>query len=144
MTARPKDVARRVARTTPVDAAGLEERAASLVTRSIRRDAKLFALELAIRAMDLTTLEGNESADTIVAMCAKAVRPDPGDASIPSVAAVCLYPRLVPVAVEQLSGTGVHLASVAGGSRAVSGRLRPAWPRSARSWTSARTRWTSS
>jgi deoxyribose-phosphate aldolase len=48
-------------------------------------------------------------------MCAKAVRPDPGDASIPSVAAVCLYPQLVPVAVGQLKGTGVHVASVAGG-----------------------------
>jgi deoxyribose-phosphate aldolase len=115
VTARPKDAACLVARTTRVDAVALEERAASLAKRSFKRDAKLFALELAVRAMDLTTLEGNESTDTIVAMCARAVRPDPGDASIPSVAAVCLYPRLVPVAVERLSGTGVHVASVAGG-----------------------------
>jgi deoxyribose-phosphate aldolase len=49
-----------------------------------------------------------------VALCSKAVRPDPVDPSIPSVAAVCLYPQLVPVASEQLRGTGVHVASVAG------------------------------
>jgi deoxyribose-phosphate aldolase len=115
VTTRPKDAARLVARTTRVDAVALEERAASLAKRSFRRDAKLFALELAIRAMDLTTLEGNESADTIVAMCARAVRPDPGEASTPSVAAVCLYPLLVRLAVDQLGGTGVHVASVAGG-----------------------------
>ena len=115
LTARPKDAARLVARTTRVDAVALEERAASLAKRSFKRDAKLFALELAIRAMDLTTLEGNESEDTIVAMCAKAVRSDPGDASIPSVAAVCLYPRLVPIALGLLRGTGVRVASVAGG-----------------------------
>ena len=64
--------------------------------------------------MDLTTLEGTDTVGKIVAMCAKAVRPDPLDPSIPSVAAVCLYPQLVPVAVEQLRGTGVHVASVAG------------------------------
>ena len=105
---------RLVARTATVDAVGLEERAASLAKRSIKRSSKLWALDLAIRCMDLTTLEGTDTAGKIVAMCAKAVRPDPLDASIPSVAAVCLYPQLVPVAAGQLRGTGVHVASVAG------------------------------
>jgi deoxyribose-phosphate aldolase len=108
------DAARLVARATAVDAIGLEARAAELAARSIKRSAKLWALDLAIRCMDLTTLEGADTVGKIVAMCAKAVRPDPGDASIPSVAAVCLYPQLVPVAAEQLKGTGVHVASVAG------------------------------
>ncbi|HEV8420778.1 MAG TPA: deoxyribose-phosphate aldolase [Actinomycetota bacterium] len=103
-----------VARTTAVDAVGLEERAASLGKRSIKRDAKLWALDLAIRSIDLTTLEGQDTPGKIVAMCAKAVRPDPTDPSIPSVAAVCLYPELVSVAAGQLKGTGVHVASVAG------------------------------
>ena len=103
-----------VARTAAVDAVGLEERAASLATRSIKRESKLWALDLAIRCMDLTTLEGSDTPGKVVAMCAKAVRPDPTDASIPSVAAVCIYPELVPVAVGQLQGTGVHVASVAG------------------------------
>ncbi len=109
------EAARIVARTASVDAVGLEARAAALATRSIKRGSKVQALELAIRCMDLTTLEGSDTAGKIVAMCAKAVRPDPSRPDGPSVGAVCLYPQLVPVAVEQLRGTGVAVASVAGG-----------------------------
>jgi deoxyribose-phosphate aldolase len=110
----PKDAARLVGRTIPVDAVGLEERAASLAKRSIKRQSKLWALDLAIRCMDLTTLEGVDTTGKVVALCAKAVRPNPVDESIPSVAAVCLYPQLVPVAVGQLKNTPVKVASVAG------------------------------
>jgi deoxyribose-phosphate aldolase len=110
-----REAVRMVARTATVDAVGAEERAASLAKRSIKKGSKLWALDLAIRCMDVTTLEGSDTAGKIVAMCAKAVRPDPGDSSIPSVAAVCLYPQLVPVAVHQLEGTAVKVASVAGG-----------------------------
>ncbi len=113
-TATAKDAGRLVSRVTAVDAVGLEERAAALAKRSIKRDAKLWALDLAIRCTDLTTLEGTDTAGKIVAMCAKAVRPDPIDPTIPSVAAVCLYPQLVPVAIGQLRNTGVKVASVAG------------------------------
>ena len=105
---------RLIARTVAVDAVGLEERAASLAKRSIKKSSKLWALDLAIRCMDLTTLEGTDTVGKIVALCSKAIRPDPVDPSVPSVAAVCLYPQLVPVAAEQLQGTGVHVASVAG------------------------------
>jgi len=108
------DAVAMVARASSVDAVGLEERAASLAKRSIKKDAKLWALDLAIRCMDLTTLEGADTPGKIVAMCAKAVRPDPTDHTIPPVAAVCLYPALVPVAAKELEGTGVHIASVAG------------------------------
>ncbi|HSL15743.1 MAG TPA: deoxyribose-phosphate aldolase [Actinomycetota bacterium] len=110
-----REVRRLIADTTAVDAVGLEERAGSLAKRSIKRDSKLWALDLAIRSIDLTTLEGSDTPGKIVALCAKAVRPNPLDDSIPSVAAVCLYPQLVPVAVGQLKGTGVNVASVAGG-----------------------------
>jgi deoxyribose-phosphate aldolase len=110
----PGEVASLVHRTTGVDAVGLEERATALGKRSIKRDAKLWALDLAIRCTDLTTLEGADTPGKVVAMCAKAVRPDPTDAAIPSVAAVCIYPELVPVAAGQLRGTGVQVASVAG------------------------------
>jgi len=109
------EAARIVARATAVDAVGLEGRATALSTRSIKREAKVWGLELAIRCMDLTTLEGTDTTGKIVAMCAKAVRPDPLRPEVPSVAAVCLYPQLVPVAVEHLRGTGVAVASVAGG-----------------------------
>ena len=109
------DAARIVARATAVDAVGLEGRAAALATRSIKREAKVWGLELAIRCMDLTTLEGTDTTGKIVALCSKAMRPDPSRTDVPSVAAVCLYPQLVPVAVEQLAGSGVAVASVAGG-----------------------------
>src|SRR5437867_2163498 len=103
-----------MARASVVDAVGLEERAASLAKRSIKRESKLWALDLAVRSTDLTTLEGADTPGKIVAVCAKAVRPDPTDPAIPSVAAVVIYPALVPVAAGQLKGTGVHVASVAG------------------------------
>ena len=109
-----------------VDAVGLEARAADLATRSIKKDAKLWALDLAIRCMDLTSLEGSDTVGKIVAMSAKAVRPDPGDASIPSVAAVCVYPWLVPTAVAATARTNVRVASVAG---AFPGGLGPLAPR---------------
>jgi deoxyribose-phosphate aldolase len=110
----PKDAPRLVSRVPAVDAVGLEERAASLGKRSIKRESKLWALDLAIRCMDLTTLEGVDTTGRVVSMCAKAVRPDPIDASIPSVAAVCVYPQLVPTALGELKGSSVRVASVAG------------------------------
>src|SRR6187549_2856284 len=86
-----------------VDQVGVEERAASLAKRSIKREAKLWALDLAIRMMDLTTLEGKDTTGKIRALCAKGMRPDPGDHSIPSVAAICIYPSLIPVAKHALA-----------------------------------------
>src|SRR5216117_2361174 len=103
----------RLPRLGSVDAVALEERAASLATRSIKREAKLFALDLAVRMMDLTTREGADTPGKVAALASKAVRPDPSDSSVPSVAALCVYPNLVPTAVERLHGSGVKVASVA-------------------------------
>ena len=99
---------------TPVDAVGLEERAAALGTRSIKTSSKLAALDLAIRCMDLTTLEGADTPGKVRAMCTKAMQPDPAMRGIPPVAAVCVYPELVAVAAGALAGSGVQVASVAG------------------------------
>ncbi|GAA1734768.1 deoxyribose-phosphate aldolase [Luedemannella helvata] len=96
-----------------VDQVGVEARAAMLGTRSIKTTAKAWAIDLAIRMVDLTTLEGADTPGKIRALCAKARRPDPADPSCPAVAAVCVYPALVPTAAEALRGSGVHLASVA-------------------------------
>lgn len=96
-----------------VDQVGAEERAGALAKRSIKKDSKLWALDLAVRCCDLTTLEGSDSAGKVRQLASKARRPDPADPSIPSVAALCIYPRLVPVAVEELSGSDVAVASVA-------------------------------
>jgi deoxyribose-phosphate aldolase len=96
-----------------VDQVGAEQRAAMLGTRSIKTTAKEWAIDLAIRMVDLTTLEGADTPGKVRALCAKARRPDPSDASCPSVAAVCVYPAMVAVAAAALDGAGVHLASVA-------------------------------
>jgi deoxyribose-phosphate aldolase len=96
-----------------VDQVGAEQRAAMLGTRSIKTTAKSWALDLAIRMVDLTTLEGADTPGKVRAVCAKARRPDPADPSCPPVAAVCLYPSLIADAAAELNGSGVHLASVA-------------------------------
>jgi deoxyribose-phosphate aldolase len=96
-----------------VDQVGAEQRAAMLGTRSIKTTAKAWAIDLAIRMVDLTTLEGADTPGKVRALSAKARRPDPADPSCPAVAAVCVYPAMVPVAAAALAGSGVHLASVA-------------------------------
>src|SRR5438132_13292103 len=103
----------RLPRIGSVDAVALEERAASLAKRSIKREAKVFALDLAIRMMDLTTLEGADTPGKVAALTSKGIRPDPSDPDIPSVAAICVYPNLVAYAVERTRGTGVKVAAVA-------------------------------
>ncbi len=96
-----------------VDQVGTQARAGMLATRSIKRDAKLWALDAAIKMIDLTTLEGADTPEKVRTLCAKARRPDPTDDSVPSVAAVCLYPDLVAIAHEALRGSGVAVAAVA-------------------------------
>jgi deoxyribose-phosphate aldolase len=96
-----------------VDQVGAESRAAALATRSIKKDAKRWAIDAAIRMTDLTTLEGMDTPGKVRSMAAKALRPDASDAGVPSVAAVCVYPDLVAAAAEVLRGTGVAVAAVA-------------------------------
>jgi deoxyribose-phosphate aldolase len=106
-----------------VDQVGAAQRAATLATRSIKRDAKLWALDTAVRMVDLTTLEGADTPGKVRGLCAKARQPDPADPAVPPVAAVCVYPDLVAVARSALrngalrdgalAGSGVKVASVA-------------------------------
>ncbi|HET8581879.1 MAG TPA: deoxyribose-phosphate aldolase [Jatrophihabitans sp.] len=96
-----------------VDQVGAEGRAAGLATRSIKTTAKAWAIDTAISMVDLTTLEGADTSGKVRSLCAKARRPDPGDPSVPSVAAVCVYPDLVAPAVAELRGSPVQVASVA-------------------------------
>jgi deoxyribose-phosphate aldolase len=96
-----------------VDEVGAEQRAAELAKRSIKKSSKLWALDLAVRCMDLTTLEGSDTPGKVTALCAKGIRPKPGDATIPSVAAICVYPARVEDAVTHLKGSTVKVASVA-------------------------------
>jgi deoxyribose-phosphate aldolase len=96
-----------------VDQVGVDERAARLATRSIKKSAKAEAIDLAISMVDLTTLEGADTVGKVRALCVKAAYPDPADSSVPTVAAVCVYSDLVAEAVRALRGSGVGVASVA-------------------------------
>jgi deoxyribose-phosphate aldolase len=96
-----------------VDQVGAESRAAGLGTRSIKTDAKRFAIDLAISMVDLTTLEGQDTHGKVRALASKAMRPDPADPTCPAAAAVCVYPDMVAVAKEVLGDSGVHVAAVA-------------------------------
>ncbi|MFC4784231.1 deoxyribose-phosphate aldolase [Nocardioides sp. GCM10023255] len=96
-----------------VDQVGAEARAASLGTRSIKTTAKEFAIDLAIRMVDLTTLEGQDTHGKVRALAAKAMHPDPADPTCPMTAAVCVYPDMVATAKEVLGDSGVNVAAVA-------------------------------
>ena len=98
-----------------VDRIGIEERAAWLGKRSIKTSAKLQGIRLAVSMVDLTTLEGQDTAGKVRQLAAKAVCPAPTMPEIPSVAAVCVYPAQVPIVRAVLEGTGVHTAAVSTG-----------------------------
>jgi deoxyribose-phosphate aldolase len=95
-----------------VDEVGAVGRTTALGTRSIKKDAKAWAIDTAISMVDLTTLEGMDTPGKVRALCAKALRPDPTDPTTPSVAAVCVYGDLVEVARAAV-GDAVHVAAVA-------------------------------
>ena len=98
-----------------VDAVGADARAAMLATRSIKTTSKRWAIDTAISMVDLTTLEGADTEGKVQALCAKAVRPDPTDLSVPSVGAVCVYNDMVGVArkhLDLIGGKHVPVAAV--------------------------------
>jgi deoxyribose-phosphate aldolase len=65
-----------------------------------------------ISLLDLTTLEGTDNSERIHALCAKALHF--AEHNLPLPAAVCVYPPFVSLAKKLLSGSGIHVASVAG------------------------------
>ncbi|MET7935197.1 deoxyribose-phosphate aldolase [Streptomyces sp. NPDC005322] len=99
-----------------VDAVGLQARAATLGTRSIKTTAKAYAIDLAISMIDLTTLEGADTPGKVRALCAKGVHPDPTDRTVPKVAAICVYGDMVATAKKALADSGgsdIQVAAVA-------------------------------
>ena len=100
----------------PVDQVGAEARAAMLSTRSIKTTSKAWAIDMAISMVDLTTLEGADSFGKVKALCAKAVRPDPTDLTVPSVGAICVYNDMVKIArteLDAIGGKDIPVAAVA-------------------------------
>jgi deoxyribose-phosphate aldolase len=102
-------------RVAPVDRVGVDERAAVLGKRSIKAESQQQAIRLAVSMVDLTTLEGQDTPGKVTQLAAKAVCPAPIHPEMPSCAALCVYPALVPAARGALEGTGVAVASVATG-----------------------------
>jgi deoxyribose-phosphate aldolase len=106
-----------------VDQVGANARAAMLATRSIKTTSKRWAIDTAISMVDLTTLEGADTPGKVQALCAKAVRPDPTDSSVPSVGAICVYNDMVGVARKHLDLIGgEHLPVAAVSTAFPSGR----------------------
>ena len=98
-----------------VDQVGAESRAATLGTRSIKTSSKAGAIDLAIQMVDLTTLEGADTPGKIRSLCAKAVRPDPSDPSVPHVGAICVYNDMVKEArtnLDDIGGKEIPVAAV--------------------------------
>ena len=100
-------------RSPPIDQVGVEERAAKFRTRSIKKDSKMQALRMALGLIDLTTLEGRDTPGKVRQMCYKAAHLHEELPGLPHVAAVCVYPAMVPVARKEVEGTGIYVASVA-------------------------------
>ena len=96
-----------------VDQVGVEERASRFTKRSIKKESKLAALKLALSMIDLTTLEGKDSAGKVKQLCYKAMHPHDALTDLPTVAAVCVYPSMVKVAKKALEGSSIKVASVA-------------------------------
>ena len=96
-----------------VDQIGAEERVKRLFSRSIKKESKVNALHLVLSMLDLTTLEGKDSEGKVKQLCYKASHLHYKHPGLPYVAAICVYPTMVPIAKKELEGTGINVASVA-------------------------------
>ena len=96
-----------------IDQVGVEERASRFTKRSIKNETKMNGLKLVLNMIDLTTLEGKDTAGKVKQLCYKAMHPHDAVPGIPTVAAVCVYPSMVSIAKKALAGSGIHVASVA-------------------------------
>ena len=96
-----------------VDKVGVEDRIARVTARSIKDGSKMQGLKMVLNMIDLTTLEGADTEGKVRQMCYKAAHLHDSIPDLPTTAAVCVYPNFVNLAVNQLKGTGVKVASVA-------------------------------
>ena len=99
--------------TPKVDKVGIEDRITRITKRSLKKDAKMEGLKMALNMVDLTTLEGMDTNNKVSQMCYKAMHLHDEYPGLPTVAAVCVYPNFVKLAVNSLKGSGVKVASVA-------------------------------
>src|SRR5438270_3333232 len=107
-----------------VNTSAVERRAATLVTRrTVKKEWQAAWLLRAISCMDLTTLSGDDTAERVRRLCAKAKRPlqeglvrQLGVESLGiEVAAVCVYHTFVETALQAVEGSGLRVAGVSTG-----------------------------
>jgi len=107
-----------------VNTSAVERRAATHVARrTVKKDTQAAWLLRAIACMDLTTLSGDDSADRVRRLCAKARNPlqrrlieGLGIEELHlHVGAVCVYHAFVETAVKALEGSGIPVAAVSAG-----------------------------
>lgn len=96
-----------------IDEVGTQERVKRLFSRSIKKESKINALKTILSMIDLTTLEGKDSPGKVKQLCYKAAHLHDKFPDMPVVAAICVYPTMVPIAKKALEGTGIKIASVA-------------------------------
>jgi deoxyribose-phosphate aldolase len=107
-----------------VNTSAVERRAATIpARRSVKKEWQAAWLLRAIACMDLTTLSGDDSAERVRRLCAKARRPLQ-DHLVKAlgieelgltVGAVCVYHAFVETAVKALEGSGIPVAAVSTG-----------------------------
>ena len=102
-----------IQKTKSIDQVNTQERVSRLFSRSIKKESKMQALYLALSMIDLTTLEGKDSEGKVKQLCYKASHLHYKHPGLPYVAAICVYPTMVPIAKKELVGTGINVASVA-------------------------------
>lgn len=99
--------------TPRIDQVGIEDRIARITSRSIKKESKLQGLNMVLNMIDLTTLEGADTDEKVKQLCFKAHHLHDELPGLPTTAAVCVYPNFVKLAVNELKGTNVKVASVA-------------------------------
>ena len=107
-----------------INLSAAERRVASLPgRRTVKKDAQAAWLLKAITCIDLTTLNGDDTAERVKRLCAKAKAPVRSDILEAlgfagrrlRAGAVCIYHRFVATAVEALDGSGIPVAAVSTG-----------------------------
>ena len=135
-----------------VNTSAVERRAATHVARrTVKKETQAAWLLRAIACMDLTTLSGDDSADRVRRLCAKARNPlqrhmveGLGIEELHlTVGAVCVYHAFVETAVKALEGSGIPVAAVSAGFPAGLSPLAERVAEIHRPWKPARRRSTS-
>ncbi len=96
-----------------IDQVGAQKRVSRLFSRSIKKESKIDALNTVLSMIDLTTLEGKDSPGKVKQLCYKAAHLHDQFPNLPYVAAICVYPTMVPIAKKALENTNINVASVA-------------------------------